>query len=69
MDQCFRKCVTKYDTPDLNGEEVTCDERCVKKYLQVNDLIQKRLQEIMEHQQKQQQKMQELQQTYMGQKK
>jgi len=34
-DQCFKKCIPKYNDGDLNTGEMVCVDRCVAKYFEV----------------------------------
>jgi import inner membrane translocase subunit TIM10 len=53
-DICFTKCVSKYNSPDLQVAEMTCVDRCVVKYMDVQARIGKRLSENMMAAQQQQ---------------
>lgn len=35
VDQCYRKCVPRYQDSDLNTGESVCVDRCVGKYMDV----------------------------------
>jgi len=42
-DQCFRKCVSQYNDSDLSKGEGVCIDRCVQKYMDVQNKVGLRL--------------------------
>jgi len=45
-DACFKKCIDKFSDPDFSIGEMTCVDRCVSKYLKVQEKVETRLQPI-----------------------
>jgi len=59
-DQCFKKCVTRFDDSDLAKGEASCVDRCVPKYMEMQYLISQRIAQIAESEKQMQQQMQQL---------
>lgn len=38
---CLKKCIPDYKTEDLNGGETNCIDRCVTKFFEANNSLQK----------------------------
>jgi len=38
---CLKKCIPDYKTEDLNGGETNCIDRCVDKFFEANNSLQK----------------------------
>jgi len=43
--QCWKKCISRFNDPDLSVGEATCVDRCVEKYVQAQQKIGQRLQQ------------------------
>ena len=64
---CFQKCASyKHKEPDLALGEMSCTDRCVSKYLEVQEKVGVILQKANEQQVAQQQKMMDMQNQYGG---
>lgn len=64
---CHRKCIsTSYHQADLNKGESVCLDRCIAKYLEIHELIGKKLTEASQVEEETMKKMQQQDQLNRG---
>lgn len=61
---CHKKCInTSYHEAELNKGESVCLDRCIAKYLEIHELIGKKLTEVSQNEEESMKKMQQQQQA------